>query len=70
MFIMKFVIKMYASSMKIALYIYFKGSASEIVSMTLAVLFWEPTICAKKKTIREMAARFPPLGPHKLGLHI
>lgn len=38
MFIMKFVIKMYAPSKKIALYTDFKGSASEIVSAVLAIL--------------------------------
>lgn len=74
MFTMKFVIKMYVSSMKIALHTYFKGSISEVVSMALAMLFWEPTVCAKKKKKNKKPqrnpVRFPALGPHKLGLLI
>lgn len=38
MFIMKFVIKIYAPSKKIAHYTYFKWSASEIVSAAFAML--------------------------------
>lgn len=69
---MKFLIKMYISSMKIALYTYLKGSASEIVSVALTMSSESPQSVPKKKkkTLREMAARFPPLGPHKPGLPI
>lgn len=68
---MKFLIKMYISSMKIAFYTYLKGSASEIVSVALTMSSESPqSVPKKKKTLREMAARFPPLGPHKPGLPI
>lgn len=46
---MKFLIKMYISSMKIALYTYLKGSASEIVSVALIMSSESPQSVPKKK---------------------
>lgn len=46
---MKFLIKMYISSMKIALYTYLKGSASEIVSVALTMSSESPQSVPKKK---------------------
>lgn len=74
MFTMKFVIKMYASSMKIALHTYFwVVCIGNCQCGPCNALLIAHSLCQKKKkknTLEEMAARFPALGPHKLGLLI
>lgn len=59
---MKFLIKMYISSMKIALYTYLKGSASEIVSVALAMSSESPQSVPKKKTPQRNGSKISTTG--------
>lgn len=59
---MKFLIKMYISSMKIALYTYLKGSASEIVSVALAMSSESPQSVPKKKNPQRNGSKISTTG--------